>query len=274
MTNSWLPLEANPELLTEYSRTLGLPADVRFHDVLSVDAWALEMVPNPIQAFLLLFPLSADDTACCKGGSAKCTDIVFMRQFVGNACGTIALLHAMLNLHERRMVTFSQDSYVARMYDSIQGLDPEERGVWLSKDAEIANAHASIESEGQSVVSNGDVDTHFIAFIPSRDGPVVIELDGRKNGPVYHAPGTESDPFGLAVLDVIKREFISKNPNDIRFSILALSYHYSTILHPISPQVYPNDLLFPITEKLFSLLCNRCLGSRSCKILAGKIPKH
>ncbi len=226
MTQSWLPLEANPDLLTEYSRTLGLPADVHFHDVLSVDAWALEMIPTPIKAILLLFPLSGDDADCCNAGADPSTDVVFMKQLVENACGTIAILHAMLNLHEQGKLYLAPDCYVRRMYDSIRSLDPEQRGVWLSKDAEIAKAHASIESEGQSAVSSGEIDTHFIAFSQSPDGSIVIELDGRKNGPVYHGPlsrDTESDAFGLAVLDVIKHDFIAKNPDDIRFSIIALS---------------------------------------------------
>lgn len=38
---------------------LGWPIDeYRFYDVLSVDEWAIDMIPKPIKAFMLLYPLS------------------------------------------------------------------------------------------------------------------------------------------------------------------------------------------------------------------------
>lgn len=61
----WLPLEANPEVMTDYARSLGivpriclaviryclgLPSFLHFTDVLSVEDWALEMVPQPVLA--------------------------------------------------------------------------------------------------------------------------------------------------------------------------------------------------------------------------------
>ncbi|KAF4715687.1 hypothetical protein FOZ62_000130, partial [Perkinsus olseni] len=46
----WLPLEANPEVMTDYARSLGLPSFLHFTDVLSVEDWAIEMVPQPVLA--------------------------------------------------------------------------------------------------------------------------------------------------------------------------------------------------------------------------------
>ena len=36
---------------------LGFPAEWRFHDVLTVEPWAFEMVPSPVLAMMLLFPV-------------------------------------------------------------------------------------------------------------------------------------------------------------------------------------------------------------------------
>lgn len=40
-----LPIESNPEVMNEYASKLGWPTELlAFHDVLSTDDWALEMV--------------------------------------------------------------------------------------------------------------------------------------------------------------------------------------------------------------------------------------
>lgn len=226
MTKTWLPLEANPDLLTEYCRNLGLPDFIQFHDVLGAEDWALEMIPHPVKAIVLLYPLGNEEDTHTSVGFGSTGGVFFMKQIVENACGTIAVLHEMANLHVQGKLSFSEDSYVKRMLDAVCDTSPQQRGEWLEADPEIEKAHASFQTEGQSAMLSGDVDTHFIAFVPSMDGSRVIELDGRKPGPIDHGPidlSNEIDPFGSAVLHVVTNQFINKNPEDIRFSILALS---------------------------------------------------
>ena len=226
MTKTWLPLEANPDLLTSYCRQLGLPEEVAFHDVLAVEEWALEMIPHPVQAVVLLYPLGNETESPAPQTTAGGAYPFFMKQFVENACGTIAVLHVMLNLHVQGKLSIADSSYVRRMLDSTSMLSPDERGNWLEADPEIEKMHTFFEGEGQSTVTTGDVDTHFIAFVPSVDNSRVIELDGRKSGPIDRGPVDAShpiDPFGVAVLNVIKSQFMERNPEDIRFSILALA---------------------------------------------------
>lgn len=46
MSENWLPLESNPDTLNVYMAELGVnTAKVSLHEVLSVEDWALEMVP-------------------------------------------------------------------------------------------------------------------------------------------------------------------------------------------------------------------------------------
>ena len=43
-SKKWLPLESNPEVIASFAHTLGLPADVGFHDIFGLDPDLLAMV--------------------------------------------------------------------------------------------------------------------------------------------------------------------------------------------------------------------------------------
>ncbi len=54
----WLPLESNPELMTKYCHQLGVSSDFQFHDIFGTDPDLLSLVPQPVLAVLLLFPIT------------------------------------------------------------------------------------------------------------------------------------------------------------------------------------------------------------------------
>jgi ubiquitin carboxyl-terminal hydrolase L3 len=224
MTKQWLPLEANPEALTAYAASLGIPEGYKFYDVLGTEDWALDMIPPGVVSFLLLYPLSEASelertTTVC---DATSPGTYFMKQNIGNACGTIAILHALLNMKLASDPSlFHPSSYISRMYSTTKDMSGIERGVWLENETEIEKAHTATESMGQSAVptgEDGEVDTHFICF--SEVAGVVYEFDGRRSGPVNR--GRVETDFGKTTLGIIRDEFIARNPDDIRFSILAL----------------------------------------------------
>lgn len=54
----WFPLESNPAVMTDYVAKMGFPSsEFSFCDVLSTEDWALEMVPTPVVAVIMLFPI-------------------------------------------------------------------------------------------------------------------------------------------------------------------------------------------------------------------------
>jgi Ubiquitin carboxyl-terminal hydrolase, family 1 len=49
MTKTWLPLESNPDVMNDYVGKMGLDlTKISFHDVMSTEDWALEMIPRPV----------------------------------------------------------------------------------------------------------------------------------------------------------------------------------------------------------------------------------
>lgn len=76
-------------------------------------------------------------------------------------------------------------------------LTPEERSVALEKTTVLATAHGTAATQGQSRVpdANEEIDLHFVAFVQAssaEDGKKrIVELDGRRLGPIDHGPFTD-----------------------------------------------------------------------------------
>lgn len=53
-----LPLESNPDVINRYLEKLGFPVTLlAATDVMSTEEWALEMVPRPVAAVLMVYPI-------------------------------------------------------------------------------------------------------------------------------------------------------------------------------------------------------------------------
>lgn len=103
---AFVPLEANPENLSELAHSLGLSPALTFCDVFSLtEPEMLAFIPRPALALLLVFPITpayeasrAEEDAGKEVFEGKGnTEPMWMRQTIRNACGTMGLLHAMFN---------------------------------------------------------------------------------------------------------------------------------------------------------------------------------
>ncbi|CAE7310422.1 UCHL3 [Symbiodinium necroappetens] len=236
----WLALESNPAVFTEFSQRIGLPARWQFCDVLGLDKELLGMVPRPVAACVLLFPCSEriyaarreQDAALRAGGSLRgaspCHDdgVFFLKQVIGfgNACGTVACLHATSNA--RDWMSLAQDAPLERFVQLQASSTPEQRGEALLNDASLRQssetAATSEAAQTQCPDRHGPpLDHHFAAFARSRQNRI-IELDGTKRGPVDHGPTSEAS-FLEDVAAAVKRNFMDVEPDLLDFSLLALA---------------------------------------------------
>lgn len=221
----WMPLESNPDVMNKYLRAFGVPENWGFSDVVSLDEEYTETIPTPCLAMLLLCPVRKKP----KKEKAELIEMMrlehdgvaagvyHMRQTIVNACGTIALIHALAN--NVGSLNLMPNSVLQRFLDATKYLNPKERGNQLENNGEISKVHQALAQEGQTGVPNidDDVKNHFIALV-NVDGKLV-ELDGRKPAPVVHGDTTDEnfirDSFRVC------RSFMARNPSSNQFCVLS-----------------------------------------------------
>ncbi|RPD64349.1 cysteine proteinase [Lentinus tigrinus ALCF2SS1-7] len=238
-SSRWIPLESNPEVLTEWAVKAGLvPTQAHFEDIYGLDTELLGMVSQPVKAVILLFPITAayeqkrreeDERIETQGQHAIDPTVFWMKQTISNACGTMALLHALINSD----VTFRPDSPIEKFIEMCKDITPLERAKILETTPLFADIHADAASGGQTAVPTDlDTDLHFTCFVQAPSPPAredgtpatseqmrVLELDGRRAGPVDRG---QCKDFLKDVAKIVKDNYIAHTAS-MQFSLIALS---------------------------------------------------
>ena len=228
----FIPLESNPDVLNKYAVKLGatnIPSAYQFCDVFGLDDDLLAFVPPQIAA-ILLFPITKDTENLRHTQQQQQQDHTstatpfYMKQTIGNACGTIGLLHCLANAPQ---IHLTPDSFLDHFITATTGMSPEQRGQFLEHPPHGAPSIDSIHEEAarggdtQAPPADADIDLHFVAFVPFQGR--LWELDGRKAGPVDHGELNDTNVFLKDVAAVVKKDFIEKSNGSLQFSIIALS---------------------------------------------------
>jgi ubiquitin carboxyl-terminal hydrolase L3 len=201
---------------------------------LQVDRGLLAMIPRPVAAVILLFPCTEKiyaERAAEKrrlqmtGPSEACDSAFHLRQVAsfGNACGTIAAVHALTN----SVGCHSLNGPLAKFRQETADKTAAERGQallttrHLKQESDVAAEHASAQTACPSR-DGPDLDHHYCAFVPitTSSGVRVVELDGTKSRPVDHGP--QGQDFLETVCQVVQERFMNVEPDRIDFSLMAL----------------------------------------------------
>eukprot|EP00614_Pseudopedinella_elastica_P005841 CAMPEP_0172593102 /NCGR_PEP_ID=MMETSP1068-20121228/12289_1 /TAXON_ID=35684 /ORGANISM="Pseudopedinella elastica, Strain CCMP716" /LENGTH=256 /DNA_ID=CAMNT_0013390487 /DNA_START=44 /DNA_END=814 /DNA_ORIENTATION=- len=239
---NWLPLESNPGVLNPFVRRLGLPEGWGFADVFGLDEELLMMVPQPCVALMLLFPsdkisqarrreISAKRLEADGGQKRECPDDVYFVQqhdAVGNACGTIAAVHAVANGALQGHFALDEGSVLSKFLAQTDAQDAQTRGWELTKMAELQELSDATAAAGETEGAGTDdaMNSHFICF--TNVGGILYELDGRMRGeadgvafPVAHGP-TTAESFLADAAKVIREDFMARDPENMNFNVTAL----------------------------------------------------
>jgi len=229
---NWLPLESNPDVLNSFMQRVGpLKEGWRFADVFGLEEELLAFIPQPCRALVLLHPGGGLVPAFRERRRALVAEYaassqpappipLYMTQHdeAGNACGTIAAIHAIANTG----VPIEPGSILANFIASVSSsVSPalagwkllEESGLYAASDA---SAHTGDTATPER---EADTDFHFIAFVNAAGR--LWDLDGRKPHPVDC--GTTSDESFLRdAATVIREQYMALAPECPNFSMLAL----------------------------------------------------
>lgn len=229
---AFIPLEANPTLMTSLLHELGLSPALAIHDVYSLtEPDLLAFIPRPALALLLVFPVSAayeshrlseDSLTDAYSGSGDKEPVVWFRQTIRNACGMMGLLHAAANGPAREYVT--EGSELDRLIKDAVPLSPEARSRLLEKSEGLASAHKSVAQQGDTAApeATDDVDLHYVTFVKTEDGGL-WELDGRRKGPILRGNVGSEDVLGPNALALGPLKFLEREAGDLRFTAVALA---------------------------------------------------
>lgn len=194
------------------------------------------MIPKPVLAVIFLYPITpvqeehraSEQHFCLSNQESKEKGIWWMKQRIGNACGTIGVLHALANLPHPHDAMIQKDCWLDKfLMNSLKLENGVAKAKLLEDDAEIASKHDYATADEENATSRGRIEdkvlTHFITFVSVNSQ--LYELDGRKNGPVLHGPLTSDNSLLKDACKVV-RKFMQRDPSELRFTILALCPKY------------------------------------------------
>lgn len=219
-------------MLNKYiSEKLGVSSDYKFVDVLGLDEELLQFVPQPVKSVILLFPCSEKYEAHRKEQNDELEknppeipkNLFYMKQTIHNACGTIAIVHSVLN---NSQIALKEDGILKMYFDKARDVGPAERGRILEEDKAFAESHEQFATDAENQTSANPaepVNHHFIALV-EHEGDL-WELDGRKNFPIKH--GKTSEASLLSDAAKVCKEFMAQffEAHELKFNVLALVRH-------------------------------------------------
>ncbi|EFX02690.1 ubiquitin c-terminal hydrolase l3 [Grosmannia clavigera kw1407] len=230
--HAFVPLEANPELMTDLLHSLGVATTLAIHDVFSLtEPDMLAFVPRPAMALLLVFPISEayekhrlaeDSDTPFYDGHGPDEPVLWFRQTIRNACGLMGLLHATANGPARNFL--EQGSPLDTLITQAVPLGRLERARLIETSSALAKAHSSAAQRGDTSApeATDDVDLHYVCFVKTDDG-ILWELDGRRKGPISR--GTLDPNDDVLSEEALRRgplAFLARESADLRFSCVAL----------------------------------------------------
>lgn len=218
----WLPIESNPSVMNQFLHNMGMPKAWAMTDVFGLDDELLAMIPQPVSALLLLFPINNKYEDYVKSidfsGQSISENVYYMKQTISNACGTVAMIHSVANNLD---VIDLGNGILKDFLEATKDSSPEEKAKQLEDNNQVCEVHDNIAREGQTAAPSLEesVDYHFVAFV-EKDG-TLYDLDGRKPGPL-NCGKTTKETF-LKDAAKLCRSYMERDPENINFTVIALA---------------------------------------------------
>lgn len=220
-------------------KKLGLSDSLEFYDVYSLDEPdLLAHIPRPALALLVIIPLTdawkqerqvEDAVQEEYAGHGVDEPIIWFKQTIHNACGSIGLLHSIINGPASKFIRPGSDFEKIRR-DAIP-LKTKERAQMLYDSQPFEDAHKSVEHMGDTAATSPSPGVHaalhFVSFVKNEDGHL-WELEGSRKGPIDRGMlGEDEDVLSPRALELGLKRIIKlvedAGDKELRFSCTALA---------------------------------------------------
>ncbi|KAF2622466.1 cysteine proteinase [Macroventuria anomochaeta] len=235
-------LENNPEVMNHLAEALGMDGSLSFYDIYSLtDPDLLAFIPRPVYALLVIIPLTPtwhdartmeDKDKGDYEGKGEDEPVIWFKQTIGNACGSIGLVHSLLNSEASKHI--KSGSTLDQIREEALPKSMLERAKVLEDSEAFEKAHAEAAQLGDTAAptptSNEHAGQHFVTFVKSKDGHL-WELEGDRKGPLDRgALENDEDVLSPAALEkglgrLMRIE--AEKGGDLRFSCIALAPNYN-----------------------------------------------
>ncbi len=183
-TFKWPPLESDPEIFNKYFHKIGLPENIEFDELWSLDYKEVQFLENPVIGVICTISRP-------KGRYYLEENLIDYKQVpfymkqqgsLDNACGLVAALHCFGNISDK--IKLDDNSILGDFLKKTAEYNPEERCRALEENNRFKEVHLHSAQQGQSVMPTVQekVYCHYIAFVNNSQN--VFELDGTLPGPV------------------------------------------------------------------------------------------
>ncbi|KAJ9453886.1 Ubiquitin carboxyl-terminal hydrolase [Diplonema papillatum] len=221
----WPALTSDPEVFTKMLHEMGVHENVVCRDVYGLEPELLAMIDGEPIAVLLCYPHTADDELKEErekraGAPPPLSDglhFFWQDAELGNACGTVACIHAALN----NPLTLNHSGQLMHLLQEVGSLNSKQRGGALAACDKLREIHTKYSHEGPASTGDGTdkVAHHFIAFVENNGR--VYELDGFRAAPIAHGSVAENGGFLAAASKAVAAK-MAKNP-DGQYQMMALT---------------------------------------------------
>lgn len=202
----WPPLESDPEIFNRYFHKIGLPENIEFDELWSLDYKEVQPIDAPVIGVIAAIRRPKGRFYIEDNVISYQNVPFYMKQegSLDNACGLVAALHCIGN--NANFIPLDPNSILGGYFTKANEKTPEERCKILEEDNQFKEAHLVSAKEGQSGIPSTQekVCHHYIAFAPSEKG--IVEFDGTLPGPVViNKDGNQEDLLDNAIFELRKR---------------------------------------------------------------------
>lgn len=234
---TFVPLENNPKVLTQLIHTLGASSSLAFYDVYSLPTLSdpITYIPHPIHALVVTVHSPVYHKARAtepripyekSGLGPEVEPVLWFKQTIGHACGSMAALHALANSSARSHVLLG--SPLDKLFNEAVPLGIEERAQIVYDSPDLDAAHRHVAQLGDSVPPSAEEENynHFIAFVRDTKEGHLWELEGGWSGPLDRGKMQDGeDVLSARAVDLALGNFLeaAKESGDMAFSLTVLA---------------------------------------------------